>query len=341
MRYYIKKLQRNELGIKGDGTIARGRFFLISKAALEFFPHLSTTVLNDNVLIPIIPPFSDSKIYSTLVYHNDKFHTPSGSRNETRLYLNRNLDPDRNYFHVDDIVVFEKIETNTFVPTGLTKSPISTYLLFKYSKGDPDYSQLNEIIINSAIKGEHAIVEEDINFIPRRPINPDNADVVIPQEIINEVIIQQEEVFQNEESGIEETRGASLFGPESFRDFVLHAYEFKCAITRTIIAFKNLNNLEAAHIQPKAQAGTFLPCNGIALSRDMHWAFDKGFITIDDEFNVIVHEDMLESPLKHFHKLPIHLPKEPYFQPEKKFLAHHREKIFGLFRYSGSIRREN
>ena len=54
----------------------------------------------------------------------------------------------------------------------------------------------------------------------------------------------------------------------------------------------DLFNLEAAHIKPQAHQGTFLPCNGIAMCRDMHFAFDKGFFCISDDYRVIVSEKL-------------------------------------------------
>jgi hypothetical protein len=330
--FYLKKLGSQELGSpKPDGTVSRGRYIYVTKAYENFFPDLSTTVTNDNVLIPIIPPFSDEKIYSTFVYHNDKFNMPDGTRDEFRLYLNRNLDPDRSYFRVDDIVVFEKIETGT---------PVSLYVLYRFNAADPLYNDLAARIKASPIKGGHALAGDELNFIPQREINIDEAVVIIPDEVMKVAVTQQEEVLSNEAQNIEDTRGASLFNSDSFRDFVLLAYGYKCAITGKVIGFKNLLNLEAAHIQPKAQAGTFLPCNGIALCRDMHWAFDKGFITLSDDLKIIVHKEMQKSILMEYSDQKIFIPVDPYFQPEKKFLKHHREKIFGLFLYSGSIRRE-
>ena len=328
-RYYIKKLNNQELGVSANGKIVRGRYFYISKSCLEFFPHLSKTVTNDNVLIPVIPPFSDSKIYSAYVYHNDKFTLPDGTRDEYRLYLNRALDPDRSYFRPDDIVVFEKIETQGVIPQ---------YLLSVYRTGEENHAALDVLIETSDIKGGHALIADELTFLPKRDVDVADEDVVIPPEIIDNVIEQQEEALAAEEGDVEETRGASLFGPDSFRDFVLLAYGYKCAVTGTVIRYKKLSNLEAAHIQPRAHAGTFLPCNGIALSRDMHWAFDKGMITIGDDFKIIVHEKLGGTPLGDYHGKDIMLPAEPYFQPEKKFLKHHRENIFGLFLYSGSIR---
>ena len=328
--FYIKKLGSQELGSpKPDGTVSRGRYIYVTKAYENFFPHLSTTVTNDNVLVPVIPPFSEEKIYTTLVYHNDKFNVEGGTRDEFRLYLNRNLDPDRGYFRVDDIVVFERIETGT---------PVPLYFLYRFNATDSFYNDLAARIEASPIKGGHALAGDELGFIPQRQINIDEAVVVIPAEVMKVAVTQQEEVLASEEQNVEDTRGASLFNSDSFRDFVMLAYGYKCAITGKVIGYKNLLNLEAAHIQPKAQAGTFLPCNGIALCRDMHWAFDKGFITISDELKIIVHKEMQNSILMEYSDQKIFTPVDPYFQPEKKFLKHHRENIFGLFLYSGSIR---
>jgi hypothetical protein len=334
MKYYIKKLGRNELGIKSDGGIARGRFIYVTKSYGQFFPFLSTTVKNDNVLIPIIPQFTDAKIYTTFVYHNDKFSVTGGTRDEFRLYLNKELDPNRDYFHPEDIVVFERVETDSIIPV---------YFLFKFSPTDDYYNVLETIIEESAIKGRHAFIDIALNFLPST-VSSDETPVIIPREVLNEVKIQQEEILfadnkqSTEENEIEEVRGAKLFGPDSFRDFVLMAYDYNCAVTGKAISYKNLNNLEAAHIKPKAHLGTFLPCNGIALSRDMHWAFDKGFITISDEFKIIVHDKMKHTILKDIDGQRINVPFDMFFQPEKKFLKYHRENIFGLFLHSGSIR---
>ena len=328
--FYIKKLGSQELGSpKLDGSVSRGRYIYVTKAYENFFPFLSKTITNDNVLIPIIPPFNQEKIYTTFVYHNDRFTVAGGSRDEFRLYLNKNLDPGKHYFRVDDIVVFERIETGT---------PVPLYVLYRFDETDTFYKHLEARIEASPIKGGHAFAGEELTFLPQREININQAVVVIPDEVMKEVVKQQEEVLTYEELNIEDTRGASLFNSDSFRDFVLHAYGYKCAITGKVIGYKNLSNLEAAHIQPKAQAGTFLPCNGIALSRDMHWAFDKGFITLSDDFKIIVHKEMEKSILSEYSYKKIYTPIDPYFQPEKKFLEHHRKNIFGLFLYSGSIR---
>lgn len=331
--YYIKRLGRQELGLTADNRIARGRYFYISKEYLEFFPALSKTIKNDNVLLPIIPPFSDNKIYCTYVFHNDKFNTHEGTRDEYRIYLNIDIDPNRNYFELDDIVVFERIETDSVIPL---------YILDRFPVGHASYRELGDILneFSGTRARAHTLFEGELPFLPQRNIIPEEVGVIVPQKVRELVVIQQNEILEAEEdeTDIENTRGASLFRSESFRDFVLLAYGHKCAITRVGIAYKNLNNLEAAHIQPRAHLGNYLPCNGIALSRDMHWAFDKGLITVSDDYKIIVHEEIKNTILNEYSGREIIIPIDTYFRPEKKYLKHHRENVFGLFLYSGGIR---
>ena len=51
MKVFIKKLGSNESGYSGDVADQRGKFILIPKAAIQVFPHLSSTILNDNAIM--------------------------------------------------------------------------------------------------------------------------------------------------------------------------------------------------------------------------------------------------------------------------------------------------
>jgi len=325
--YYLKRLTKQELGLRADGSVARGRYFYLSKLFIEFFPGLSPLVKNDNVLIPIIPPFSEEKVYCALVYHNDKLNTINGTRDEYRLYLNQDIDPGY-YFQKDDIVVFERIDVGGVMPL---------YKLFRFNEQDPLYGALSDLIDLSPARGGHALVDGHIEGLVDTVVDSESLSVIIPKDIETIVKVQQEEIIESEEE-IEDIRGASLFNSISFRDFVMHAYGYKCAITGEAIAYKKLNNLEAAHIQPRAHTGTYLPCNGIALSRDMHWAFDKGMFTIDENYAIVVHSEVRGSSLGKYHGQKLFVPIDAYFRPEIKFLKHHNDNVFGLFLYSGMIR---
>ena len=329
--YYIKKLKFQELGSPKDGKVSRGRYFLVSKKIGDFFPPLSKTNLNDTIILPIIAPNSNQKIYCSYVFHNNKYHgsTAKNPRNEYRLYLNSDLDPNHSYFQPDDIVVFSKIETEELV---------SVYKMYLYKKEDENYSFLEQIIDKSESPGAHALYEKAFDFISDAKEDLDDLEVVIPEDVKKDIQKKQNEIALDTHEEIEASKGASLFNSSSFRDFVLLGYQNKCAVTGEAIYYKKLINLEAAHIKPQAHAGTFLPCNGIALSRDIHWAFDKGMFTINDDYTITVHKDISSSILEKYDNKPINIPKEDFFKPEKAFLKYHREKIFGLFKFSGGIR---
>ncbi|NBX80413.1 MAG: HNH endonuclease, partial [Flavobacteriales bacterium] len=165
-KFYIKKLGSQELGSpKDDGKISRGRYIYISMDCAVFFPHLSKLQNNDTVVLPIIAPFSDAKIYSRFVYHNDKFNITGGTRNEYRLYLNKDLDKDRKYFQINDIVVFERVDK---IIDG-SVSPLYFIHIFNYS--NEYFSYLNELVLNSDIRGNHALYYGNLEFIPVSTFN--------------------------------------------------------------------------------------------------------------------------------------------------------------------------
>ena len=340
-RFYIKELSPNELGTpKADGKVSRGRFVYVSKQLTEdFFPHLSKTINNDSALIPVIPPFSNTRVYSKFVYHNDKYNRPEGTRDEFRLYLNAGIDPDGSFYQAGDIVVFERVNSEEEIEDKEFIMP--NYFMYRFEPGDAYYETLKIVLSRSDVKGKAHALANDLKISAPETIEArlEEAAVVISDDAKELIEVTTREIEESSEPGsLEAIRGANLFNAVNFRDFVLLAYGYKCAITKRVISWKELNNLEAAHIKPKAHVGTFLPCNGIALSRDMHWAFDKGLLTINDEFKVVIHGDVMHTYLGDFHGEQIIVPTEPYFQPAKQFLAHHRELIFGLFKHSGVIR---
>ena len=152
--YYIKKLKFQELGSpKPDGTLSRGRYMLISKKNEGFFPPLSITELNDAILLPIIPPQSIEKVYCTFVYHNDKFHgSPAKQpRDEFRLYLNNKIDPNRSFFIPNDIIVFERIQTEDLT---------NLYKMHLYNATSEHYGFLDKIVEESEQRGGHAVYEK-------------------------------------------------------------------------------------------------------------------------------------------------------------------------------------
>lgn len=73
-------------------------------------------------------------------------------------------------------------------------------------------------------------------------------------------------------------------GQGSFQVAVIDAYNRHCAVSGE----KVLPVLEAAHIKPYADGGEHRVDNGLLLRRDIHTLFDRGYMTITPELEVIV-----------------------------------------------------
>ena len=76
-----------------------------------------------------------------------------------------------------------------------------------------------------------------------------------------------------------ESRVRKIAREAAFRKVVLNAYNFACSVSnRKIFDPVGAHGLDAAHIVPLSRQGTNDVRNGIALSKELHWAFDRGLI---------------------------------------------------------------
>jgi hypothetical protein len=142
-RYYLKKLTSNELGYR-KGKLTNGQMFYISKQAAGFFPPLSAQINNDTVVIEFNVEYKDNPVYLNLVYHNDKFNRQDGTRDEYRIYLNREIAPDDFFFRPNDIIVIERKDEHK-------------YVLEKFREANEKYHLLNDLINDSKVRGQHAL----------------------------------------------------------------------------------------------------------------------------------------------------------------------------------------
>lgn len=117
-----------------------------------------------------------------------------------------------------------------------------------------------------------------------------------------------------------------------FRDVVMANYDGKCAITGIDIP----DLLVASHIIPwsKNEKERLNPENGICLSPLYDCAFDKGYIGINEKYEILLSKDLKKKHKesyhsKHFASLTgtkIIMPKKYY--PKKEFLTFHLDEIF-------------
>ena len=109
-------------------------------------------------------------------------------------------------------------------------------------------------------------------------------------------------------------------------------YSSKCAITGIDIP----DLLVASHIIPwsKNEEERLNPENGICFSSLYDKAFDKGYISINDKFEILISpilkkkqkENYYEKYFAHLTNSSLYLPKK--YLPKKEFLEFHFDTIF-------------
>ena len=262
-----------------------------------------------------------------------------GSRNEYRIYSNNALEEGKLLFQKDDILIFRSEKASHFQNSLISSdSPEAAvedsrvYFLYRcYEHESELYKRCSILIEESEIRGNgHAIYEGTINEVEREILTFRKKGIDEIDTIIDDTVTAKAQTGDINAM-------ASLFNSVSFRDFVMTGYDYRCAITGNVIRYGSFMNLEAAHIWPKSHQGLFMPSNGIALCRDMHWAFDKGMFTVDDNLRVVVHPDIESTYLKQYHNKQLFIPQNAFFRPDINNLHYHQSNIFGLFKTSGSL----
>jgi putative restriction endonuclease len=118
-----------------------------------------------------------------------------------------------------------------------------------------------------------------------------------------------------------------------FKKEVPKQYDYTCAISRMrIISFENIQMVDACHIVPFSVSQDDTIKNGICLSPTLHRAFDRGLITITEDYKVKVSPAVREvtstASLGQFNGIPILTPPHPAYVPSKENLLWHGREVF-------------
>jgi putative restriction endonuclease len=121
------------------------------------------------------------------------------------------------------------------------------------------------------------------------------------------------------------------FREKSFMHNVRAAYSNRCAITGLrLINGGGRPEVQAAHIQPVASKGPDSVRNGVALSGTVHWMFDRGLISIGDDYKILIARDHVPEDAARLlnQSGSINLPKDQTLYPNAYYLKFHRDKVF-------------
>lgn len=117
-----------------------------------------------------------------------------------------------------------------------------------------------------------------------------------------------------------------------FRLTVVPAYDYTCALTGYRLVTAQAGSIvDAAHIHQFANSRNNDPRNGLALSKNAHWAFDQGLWSLTDDYRVILATTRFRETgpdamlLSAFEGKRIGLPKEKSLWPDPRHLNWHRQ----------------
>lgn len=128
-----------------------------------------------------------------------------------------------------------------------------------------------------------------------------------------------------------EVTQSRLFRDRAFSRKIKQVYDRSCAFTGIrLINGMGRPEVQAAHIKPVSAQGPDSVRNGVALSSTFHWLFDRGLISITDEYEFLLVKkgipNEIESLLNKNGRASV--PDSIIEKPHPTFLRFHRENVF-------------
>lgn len=148
-----------------------------------------------------------------------------------------------------------------------------------------------------------------------------------------QALLQQVEQTFSSLQSLVPTESEDPIRTAGFRQAIMRIYDYTCAVCQLyVLTLDGKSVTEAAHIIPFNISGNNDVRNGISLCRLHHWSFDRGLISVDRNYKVIVSEFMLERGptewlLTTMRGKSILLPEHNELYPAQEALAWHREEV--------------
>ena len=184
---------------------------------------------------------------------------------------------------------------------------------------DPPFS----VLLETTAKGQQRLQRLGVSSSPS-PKDERTKNVVVTVKTIHEQLKKvafkgsqsKEKVIEKIAQAIAQRRGQ-----QEFRQKLLETYK-KCLVT----GCDAVDVLEAAHIKPFAEDGTFDLSNGLLLRADIHTLFDLGLIAVDSEkMTVIIAPTLKETEYDAYDGQPLEFPDNTDEIPNRAALTEHLE----------------
>jgi putative restriction endonuclease len=142
--------------------------------------------------------------------------------------------------------------------------------------------------------------------------------------------------FQKELNALNESVATLALAQGRSARFVVQVvcgYQHTCALTGyRIITQDGASVVEAAHIEPWAKTHNDDVHNGLALSRNAHWAFDRGLWSVDDQFRILIAPERFQEwgpddlGLLPYRGRILQFAPQATLRPHSQYLRRHRQQ---------------
>ena len=204
------------------------------------------------------------------------------------------------------------------------------------------FAQIDEELL-MIIKDEHSsnvLIQSVLEkYFPNSKSNFSSGESNYINDIENQIIKEPKEDYKKRLLTIREQLDNDAFQEEIFirsnvfKKEIPKVYNYTCCISGLRIdAIANISMIDACHIIPFSESYNDTITNGIALCPNLHRAFDRGLISISDNYKVIMSNDFSEIAetnysLKQFEGREILLPSNDNYLPSLESLKYHRNKF--------------
>lgn len=164
--------------------------------------------------------------------------------------------------------------------------------------------------------------------------NPGTQEAIF-DEIEQKILAEPSDAYRQEiKKLLEQKNEEEIFLRGSvFKREIPKIYNNTCCISgMKVDAIMNVSMIDACHIIPFSRSYDDTVTNGIALCPNLHRAFDRGLIAVDDDYRVLVsqlfREEVTSYSLRNFEGMKIRLPSIRDYYPVKENFAWHRQNVF-------------
>lgn len=302
----FKKLAHNDTG----GARGHQGGIVIPKAIAQFFPPLPPVTGTGGPTVDALLTadlFVDGRRVGTVTTRYQ--HQTWGGKRSPERRLTDNLGALRNVAREDDILLFTRdLEDDGYIRLHLIR------------QGTPEYMALD------AMTGGQRW----------GPLDPENPPLTVDQIAEAEHYVEERSAepptMFDDDRGTTESTSVRKARDRAFRERVLKQYDYRCAFTgRKFMSpvGRRIVGLDAAHVVPVSEKGSDHPANGMPLTKDLHWSFDRGLIGVAEDRTILVPSSVSAIPgnefLRDLHGLPIREADDPALRVMDEALAWHRD----------------